>query len=56
MGCLFWSKGTALSKGLVEIIEKRPTDPVEYLANYLRKFVENQKQREIVSPNQLVEV
>lgn len=33
--------GPALSKGLAEIVEKRPVDPVEYLAHYLYKFVEN---------------
>lgn len=35
--------GPALSKGLAEIIEKRPADPVEYLAHYLIKHVENKK-------------
>ena len=39
--------GPALTKGLAEIIEKRPADPVEYLANFLQKFVTNRKQQEI---------
>ncbi len=40
--------GLALSKGLIEIIEKRPVDPVEYLSNFLYKFVENKNQQEKV--------
>ena len=37
-------KGPALTKALAEIVQKRPADPVEYLANYLHKYVKNQEQ------------
>ncbi|KAK3722076.1 hypothetical protein QZH41_019820 [Actinostola sp. cb2023] len=33
--------GVALSLGLTEIVQKRPVDPIEYLAFWMRKFVEN---------------
>ncbi|XP_046863884.1 DPY30 domain-containing protein 1-like [Xenia sp. Carnegie-2017] len=33
--------GKALSEGLAEICLKKPTDPIEYLALWLRKYVEN---------------
>lgn len=33
--------GEALAIGLTEIVQKRPVDPVEYLAHWLRKYVEN---------------
>lgn len=50
--------GTALSQGLAEIIQKRPADPVEYLANYLYKYNENkiQKQKEIDMENLIVKL
>ena len=34
--------GRALSQGLAEVCLKRPLDPVEYLAFWLRKYVENE--------------
>jgi hypothetical protein len=33
--------GEALAIGLTEVVQKRPVDPIEYLAFWLRKFVEN---------------
>ena len=33
-----------MTKALAEIVKKRPADPVEYLANYLHKYVKNQEQ------------
>ena len=36
--------GDALSKGLSEIVQKQPVDPIEYLADWLRKYVKNQKE------------
>jgi ankyrin repeat protein len=38
--------GSALSRGLAEIVQRRPGDPIEYLANYLHKFVQNTKAAE----------
>jgi hypothetical protein len=35
--------GPALSGALSEIVERRPFDPIEYLANYLYKYAENKK-------------
>ena len=52
------NKGTALSQGLAEIIQKRPADPVEYLANYLYKYNENkiQKQKVISQINNIIAI
>lgn len=43
------NKGPALKQALAEIVEKRPADPVEYLANFLLKYSENKRQEEIVN-------
>ena len=40
--------GKALSEGLAEVCLKRPVDPVEYLACWLRKYVENEAHNEKV--------
>lgn len=37
--------GPAIAMGLAEIVQKKPTDPVEYLANFLYKYVENTDQQ-----------
>eukprot|EP00794_Sanderia_malayensis_P012301 gene12301-13570_t len=49
--------GDALTRGLVEISQKRPNDPIEYLGFWLRKYVENRdydlkKQQELVQLEQ----
>lgn len=44
----FLFKGPALKQGLAEIVEKRPADPIEYLANFLLKFAENKNDQELV--------
>ena len=41
--------GVALSLGLTEIVQKRPVDPIEYLAFWMRKFVENRDFEDKVS-------
>lgn len=40
--------GPALKQGLAEIVERRPADPVEYLANFLLKYAENKNEQELV--------
>lgn len=34
--------GDSLSRCLAEVSEKRPRDPIEYIAQWLYKYVENQ--------------
>lgn len=46
------SVGPALSRGLAEIVQRRPGDPIEYLANYLHKFVQNDKAAEADRENE----
>lgn len=36
-----------MSKALAEIIERRPADPVEYLAHFLHKHVQNVRQKKV---------
>jgi hypothetical protein len=36
--------GPAIAQGLAEIIQRKPNDPVEYLANFLYKYVQNTDQ------------
>ena len=33
--------GDALTRGLTEIVQTRPSDPIEYLALWLQKYVSN---------------
>jgi len=37
--------GDALSRGLAEVVMKQPSDPIDYLAGWLRKYVENVKHK-----------
>jgi len=50
--------GPALAKGLADLVERRPFDPIEYLANYLYKFAENkayqQKEEELRKEIELI--
>lgn len=46
--------GPALKQALAEIVEKRPADPVEYLANFLLKYSENKRLEEIERENQIL--
>lgn len=51
--------GPALVRGLAEIVERRPNDPIEYLATFLYKQVDNsraQKQVEHHSIESYVDV
>lgn len=41
-----------LSLALVEVVERRPSDPIEYLASVLYKQVENiQRQKQVTFVN-----
>ena len=48
--------GDALASGLAEIAEKRPVDPIEYLAHWLRKYVENEEFAKKVSLFSLIDL
>ena len=40
--------GDALARGLSEVCQRRPNDPIEYLAVWLRKYIENREHDEKV--------
>ena len=43
------SLGSALPAALSEISDKRPWDPIEYLAHWLKKYAHNARQQQQVS-------
>ena len=43
--------GDALTRGLAEVAQIRPNDPIEYLALWLQKYVENREYASKVRPN-----
>ena len=42
--------GDALTRGLAEVSQIRPSDPIEYLALWLQKYVENREYAKKVRP------
>ena len=36
--------GKVLIKCCTEVIERRPQDPIEYISQYLYKYIENEKE------------
>lgn len=40
--------GDALTRGLTEVVQVRPHDPIEYLAYWLQKYVDNREHAEMV--------
>ena len=43
--------GDALTRGLAEVVKIRPSNPIEYLAFWLQKYVENRDHAKQVWPN-----
>lgn len=41
--------GVCLTDALAEVVEKRPLDPIEYIANFLYKFKENENEAKQVN-------
>ncbi len=48
---IFLEKGPAIAKGLADIILRKPSDPVEYLAHFLYKYAENKNYEQKVCWN-----
>ena len=43
--------GLCLTEALAEVVEKRPMDPIEYIAEFLYKFKENENAAKKVQLN-----